>query len=62
MTERDRLADRFLSREANGLLDVRFDLAPGATSLEKVCKELNALYSAVDAGHEQALDFGDSQR
>lgn len=61
MTERDQLAARFRRMEARGLLDARFDLA-GRGPLEAVCGEVNALYRAVEAGHQSVLDFNDSRR
>jgi hypothetical protein len=47
---------------ADGLRDVRFDVAPGAPDTETVCAEVNALYDAVARGQSSLLDFGDSIR
>ena len=61
MTAREELAERFRRLEGRGLRSVRFTMDKGC-SLEQACAEVNALYRAVEAGHEQALDFGDSLR
>lgn len=78
------LKDRFKAMEADGLVDVKFDIrmmpddgglkaqvrsfadtfSAETVVLEKffgtVCSEVEALYRAVDEGHEQSLDFKDS--
>lgn len=60
-TERLQLADRFNRMAAAGLLDVKFFVRnPDEAMTESVCREVNRLYEAVDAGEARKLDFFDS--
>ena len=57
------LAARFDKMAAAGLQDVKFFVRNmDEATTEAVCKEVNALYSAVDRGEEVPLDFRDSTR
>lgn len=54
------LAARYEKMAANGLVDVKFFLGnAGEATTEQVCREVNALYEAVDRGDCEPLDFGD---
>lgn len=60
-TESTKLAARFDKMAADGLVDVKFLVRNREEATgEAVCKEINAVYAAVDAGQEKALDFADS--
>ena len=58
-----KLAARFETMAAGGLLDVKFFVRnQDEASAESVCEEVNRLYAAVDRGEEVDLDFRDSVR
>ena len=60
MTERKTLASRYAEMKANGLVDVKFLLSNAAeTTGEEVCREVNALYEALERADAKPLDFGD---
>lgn len=57
------LAGRFKGLASRGLVDVKFyvrNLDEAVTEL--VCAEVNALYTAREAGKTKVLDFKDSNR
>ncbi|MDX3885557.1 MAG: hypothetical protein QHC65_14140 [Sphingomonas sp.] len=59
-SEHKNLADRYAKMQAGGLVDVKFLLSnAGETTAEEVCREVNALYAAVERGDTRELDFGD---
>lgn len=61
MSEEERLRSRLAAK--GGLVDVKFDLSNVArATMDSVCREVNALYAAVDAGLSTPLDFQDSHR
>lgn len=61
MSEEERLRSRLAAK--GGLLDVKFDLSNVAqATMDSVCREVNMLYDAVDAGLSTPLDFQDSHR
>lgn len=63
MTERESLADRYTSMKAKGLVDVKFLLTnPAEATGEEVCREVNAMYEAVERGDAKPLDFCDRTR
>ena len=54
------LSCRYASMKANGLVDVKFLLSNAAeTTGEEVCREVNAMYEALERGDAKPLDFGD---
>jgi len=54
------LAIRFEEKAARGLRDVKFFLHNiEDVETEEVCREVNRLYAAMDAGKFEPLDFGD---
>lgn len=59
--ERENLAARYGYMAANnGLVDVKFFLRnAGEATTEQVCREVEALYAALDRGDSEILDFGD---
>ncbi len=59
--ERDNLAARYDKLAAErGLVDVKFFLRnAGEATTEQVCREVNAMYAAVDRGECETLDFAD---
>lgn len=58
--EHSSLAARYESMKANGLVDVKFLLSnPAESTSEEVCREVNAMYEALERGDAKALDFGD---
>lgn len=60
LTERKRLADRHEAFKAEGLVDVKFLLGnPAEATNEEVCREVSALYEALDRKEFKVLDFGD---
>lgn len=59
-SQRQQLADRFNSMAAAGLLDVKFFVRnPDEAMTESVCREVNRLYEAFEAGEARKLDFLD---
>lgn len=55
-----KLAGLFEAKRAQGLLDVRFFLQNlEESAAEDICKEVNALYAADEAGQWEPLVFGD---
>ena len=58
MTECQMLAEVFEKKATAGLVDVKFYVAGEAAS-EQVCREINRLYKAVEAGDFAPLDFAD---
>lgn len=60
MSERNSLDARYTKMKAEGLVDVKFLLGnPAEATSEEVCREVNAMYAAVDRGDCKSLDFGD---
>lgn len=60
MSERDQLAARYENMAAGGLVDVKFFLGnAGEATTEQVCREVNAMYAAVERGECEPLEFGD---
>lgn len=60
LSGRETLAARYETMAANGLVDVKFFLGnAGEATTEQVCREVNALYDALDRGDCEVLDFGD---
>jgi len=61
LSEREVLAARYEGLAANqGLVDVKFFLGnAGEATTEQVCREVNALYDALERGEYEPLDFGD---
>lgn len=60
MSEREMLAARYENMAANGLVDVKFFLGnAGEATTEQVCREVNAMYAALERGECEPLDFGD---
>ena len=58
--ECQKLAARFETKAAEGLLDVKFFVRnPDEAMTESVCREVNRLYEAVDRGEAEPLDFKD---
>lgn len=54
------LANRFKTKAAAGLLDVKFYIQNREEAgPEEVCHEVVGLYEAIDAGKAEALDLGD---
>ncbi|GEM72052.1 hypothetical protein SAQ01S_18180 [Sphingomonas aquatilis NBRC 16722] len=61
MTEQKSLADRYeaMAKES-GLVDVKFLVSNLAeTTNEEVCREVNAMYAALERNEFKVLDFGD---
>ncbi len=59
LSEREKLAARYETMKAAGLVDVKFFLNnSGEATTEQVCREVNAMYAAVDNGALKPLDFG----
>jgi hypothetical protein len=62
-SECQKLAARFATMSADGLLDVKFYMKnTDEVESEALCREVNLMYEAVDCGEEQPLDFGDASR
>lgn len=60
MSERTSLADRYAAMRAEGLVDVKFLLVnPAEATSEEVCREVSAMYEALERGDARLLDFGD---
>ena len=60
--ESRKLASRFKSMAAQGLLDVKFFVRnPDEAMTESVCREVNRLYDAVERGEAETLDFRDGR-
>jgi hypothetical protein len=60
MTERASLDARYTDMKAKGLVDVKFLLGnPAEATREELCREVNAMYDALDRGESKLLDFGD---
>lgn len=60
LSARETLAARYKGMAADGLLDVKFFLGnAGEATTEQVCREVNALYEALDRGDYETLDFQD---
>lgn len=61
LSERDKLAARYEEmKAAHGLVDVKYFLSnQGEATTEQVCREVNAMYEALDRGDAKTLDFGD---
>ena len=58
-----KLAARFEKKAAEGLLDVKFFVSNVAEAAsEQLCREVNALYDALEGGESAPLDFKDSYR
>ena len=52
------LADRFREKQRAGLVDVKFYLRnKSEAASEQICREVNALYDAIDRGEFAPLDF-----
>lgn len=64
MSITDRLKTKFETLEADGMVDVKFDVdtSAGIQDKDAVLSEVEALYTAVELGHETPLEFNDSQR
>lgn len=61
-TECNTLAERLSAKKAAGLRDVKFFMRNiDEVSPDVVCREVNALYDAVERGDSEPLDFGDVQ-
>jgi hypothetical protein len=59
-TSCDVLANRFAEKAANGLKDVKFYLqSREEAGAEEVCHEVNLLYTTMEKGKPEPLDFGD---
>lgn len=59
-SERNSLDARYAKMKACGLVDVKFLLGNTAEATsEEVCREVNAMYAAVDRNDMKSLDFGD---
>lgn len=59
LSERETLAARYDTMKAAGLVDVKFYLRdPREATTEQVCREVNAMYEALDKGKSKPLDFG----
>jgi hypothetical protein len=62
-SERDTLAAQYENMAANGLVDVKFFLRNQAeASAEQVCREVNAIYAALERNEFKPLVFGDRTR
>ena len=60
LSERQKLAARYVDMQAAGLVDVKFFLRnSGEATTEQVSGEINAMYDAHARGDFRALDFGD---
>ena len=60
MTERASLDARYATLKADGLADVKFLLGnPAEATREELCREVNAMYDALDRGESKLLDFSD---
>ena len=61
-TEQARLAERFRAMESRGLVHVGFtlDRERGTPRAEELCREVNGLLDAHEAGRSVPLDFGDA--
>ena len=61
LSERAKLAARYERMKAEkGLVDVKYFLSnQGEATTEQVCREVNAMYAAVERGEAKPLDFGD---
>jgi len=60
-SERKALSDRYARMQSKeGLVDTKFLLSnPAEATSDEVCREVNAMYEALDRGESKALDFGD---
>jgi len=57
-SEREVLAARYEEKAASGLVDVKFFLSnSGEATTEQVCREINAMYDAVERGDCKPLRF-----
>jgi hypothetical protein len=61
LSERAKLATRYERMKAEkGLVDVKYFLSNrGEATTEQVCREVNAMYDALERGEAKSLDFGD---
>ena len=60
MTERATLDARYADMKAAGLVDVKFLLGtPAEATSEELCREVTAMYQALERGEFKSLDFGD---
>lgn len=59
LSEREKLAARYETMKAAGLVDVKFFLRnTGEATTEQVCREVNAMYDALNRGAYKPLSFG----
>lgn len=60
-SERAKLANRYEQMKAeSGLVDVKYFLSnSGEATTEQVCREVNAMYAAMERGDAKVLDFAD---
>lgn len=54
----DRVRDLYAKKRAQGLVDVKFDVKPGATA-EQLAEEILSMEAAIQAGQFKTLRFGD---
>lgn len=60
MSERETLAAKYVSMAANGLVDVKYFLGnAGEATTEQICREVNAMYVALERGDFEPLEFSD---
>lgn len=63
MSECEKLSKRFEKMQADGLVDVRFHLRNlDEATPEMVCREVNAIYGALDRGEFVKLDSKDRRK
>lgn len=57
-TNCNKLASRFESLKAKGLIDVKFYVrSPKEATSEQICQEVNNLYDAIDRGEFAEMTF-----
>lgn len=62
-SERETLAARYEELVKEGLVDVKYFLSnDGEATTEQVCREVNAMYAAIERGNFEPLDFGDRSK
>ena len=59
LSQRETLAAHYEKMKAVGLVDVKFYLSnTGEATTEQVCREVNAMYEALERGDSKPLHFG----
>jgi hypothetical protein len=57
---RESLANRYANMKLEGLVDVKFLLRNrDEATTEQVCREVEAMYAALERGDSKVLDFND---